>query len=509
MRSVATPEPASAARTEVERRRILLVESNPAAQSILRGELEAEGYEVKVLDDPEKAAAAAVEGRPDLILLDPADAGFDLVRRIRGPQDTMETSVVLLSTRTEVADKIAAFDAGADDYLTKPYFSKELLARVRTRLRVRDSLEASRRLSNQYVEMLFGIGSAITSVFKLDDEVEILLRQALLGAGAHCGSVWLLDKGGRNLQVRAVQGYRDGGPGVGDNLPLGAKIPALEGAAEDTPVEIRLYENREAGTVFVPMVARERLVGGIEIQPRESARRFSPMQQKMLFGLASQAAIFIENTRLEREVRSMFLNIIVSLAGAVDAKDAYTHGHSLRVARTALIVGREIGLPRERLEPLLMSAILHDVGKIAIPDEILQKPSRLTDEEFEVMKGHAKAGAKMLAHIPALGEVIPGIRNHHEDWDGGGYPDGLAGRDIPEFGRIILIGDAFDAMTTDRVYRSGRPVSAAMEEIRQGRGRQFDPDLADAVWSAYEQGKIHESMPQHTPGIYELIEQIQ
>jgi len=159
----------------------------------------------------------------------------------------------------------------------------------------------------------------------------------------------------------------------------------------------------------VPMVSKERLVGGIEIHVGERRGRLSVNEQKVLYALASQAAIFLENARLERDVRSMFLSIIVSMAGAVDAKDAYTHGHSLRVARVALVVAQENGLPRAELEPLLLSAILHDVGKIAIPDHILKKPERLDKEEFEIMKGHPIAGAKMLQHIRALENVIPGI----------------------------------------------------------------------------------------------------
>jgi putative nucleotidyltransferase with HDIG domain len=228
-----------------------------------------------------------------------------------------------------------------------------------------------------------------------------------------------------------------------------------------------------------------------------------------MHALASQAAIFIENARLERDVRSMFMQIIVSMAGAVDAKDAYTHGHSMRVARIALLIGQQRQMPREEMEPLLLSAILHDVGKIAIPDEILKKPTRLNKEEFEIMKGHAMAGARMLAHIPALENVIPGILEHHEYWNGSGYPGGLAAEEISLLGRIIHIGDAFDAMTTDRIYRRKVKVVDAMEEIVKFSGIQFDPECVEQLERAYAQGIIFEELPDTTPTIYELIEQIQ
>ena len=204
----------------------------------------------------------------------------------------------------------------------------------------------------------------------------------------------------------------------------------------------------------------------------------------------------------------MFLNIIVSMAGAVDAKDAYTHGHSMRVARVSLIVGQALELPREEMEPLLLSAILHDVGKIAIPDNILKKPERLDREEFEIMKTHTTAGARMLQHIAALEHVIPGILRHHEYWNGSGYPNGLAGEKIPLQGRIIHIGDAFDAMTTDRIYRRKIDVQGAIDEIKRFAGSQFDPHLVDLTLEARRQGKIHDDLPESTPTLHELIEQI-
>jgi HD-GYP domain-containing protein (c-di-GMP phosphodiesterase class II) len=256
------------------------------------------------------------------------------------------------------------------------------------------------------------------------------------------------------------------------------------------------------------MVSKEKLVGGIEIDLGERRGRLTVNEQKLLYALGSQAAIFLVNARLEREVRSMFLNIIVSMAGAVDAKDAYTHGHSLRVARMSLIVAQQRGLSREELEPLLLSAILHDVGKIAIPDNILKKPGRLNKEEFEIMKGHPIAGAKMLQHIPALATVTPGILHHHEYWNGTGYPHGLAGEAIPLQGRIIHIGDSFDAMTTDRIYRTKIDVAGAVAEIHKHAGRQFDPTLVECFLAAHRDGRVYDGMPESTPSLHELIDQI-
>ncbi|MBD3866576.1 MAG: response regulator [Acidobacteria bacterium] len=495
---------------------ILVVDDSDLLRNILREELEAEGYRVSVAEDGEKALSLAQDIRPDLILLDivlPGMDGYEVCRELKSNTATSQIPVLFLSSRNELKDKLAGFDAGADDYLTKPFFTKELLARLRINTRTRESIETHRQVGDFYLQMLFGIGSAITSPFKVDDEINIMLRQAMVAIGTDRGVLLLHDPEEGSLQVRGVEGFDREGQVLGDRFRISEKLPQLgpdetEGG-EIQSRAIRMYEDPERGTVFVPMVAKEKLVGGIELDVSRRSGKVTAQQQKVLYALASQAAIFIENARLEREIRSMFLNIIVSMAGAVDAKDAYTHGHSLRVARMSLLLGRMVDLPRDRMEPLLLAAILHDVGKIATPDDILKKPARLDDGEYEVMKEHPVAGGRMLSHIPALKDVIPGIQHHHEHWDGTGYPEGLAGDDIPLMGRIILIGDAFDAMTTDRIYRKAMPVPVALKELLKFAGKQFDPTLVQAAQEAYARGELTDDTFSTTPTIRELIDQIE
>jgi len=493
------------------RPRVLVVDDSTLLRGILREELVAEGFDVHVAEDGAAALEKAADLRPDVILLDiglPGMNGYEVCKRVKSDAATSDISVVMITALNELKDKLAGFEAGADDYLTKPFFTKELLARVRTNLRMRDSVIASRRLGQSYLEMLVGIGSAITSPFKVDDEIEIILRQGLISVHAVKGAMYLLDPDQGNLEVRGTLGCgREGDPRLGERCRISDKLPVVD-ASEGGPLGIGIFEDERRHVVFVPMVSKERLVGGIEIHLGEPRARLGVNEQKLLYALASQAAIFLENARLERDVRSMFLSIIVSMAGAVDAKDAYTHGHSLRVARVALMVAQERGLPRHELEPLLLSAILHDVGKIAIPDNILKKPERLNREEFEIMKGHPIAGAKMLQHIRALENVIPGILHHHEYWNGTGYPHALAGEAIPIQGRIIHIGDAFDAMTTDRVYRRKVGVTEAVKEIEANAGRQFDPGLVAGLLEAVRTGRVHDDLPDQTPTLFELIEQI-
>jgi response regulator RpfG family c-di-GMP phosphodiesterase len=494
------------------RQSVLVVDDSTLLRGILREELEAEGFEVHLAEDGPQALEMAQVLRPDVILLDiglPGMDGYEVCRRMKADTATTEIPILMITALNELKDKLAGFEAGADDYLTKPFFTKELLARLRKNLRARESIQASRRLGQSYLEMLFGIGSTITSPFKVDDDVEIILRQGLVAVSASKGAILLLDKERGMLEVRGTLGCdAEGDARVGDRHRILDKLPVVDAEAASGRAGIRIYEDEKRHVAFVPMVSKEKLVGGIEIHLGERRGRLTVNEQKLLYALGSQAAIFLVNAGLEREVRSMFLNIIVSMAGAVDAKDSYTHGHSLRVARMSLIVAQERGLPREELEPLLLSAILHDVGKIAIPDSILKKPGRLDKAEFEIMKGHPITGAKMLQHIDALGNVIPGILHHHEYWNGTGYPHGLKGEAIPLQGRIIHIGDAFDAMTTDRIYRTKIGVAGAVEEIHRNAGVQFDPELVEFLVEAHRTGRVGDGMPEQTPSLHELIDQI-
>src|SRR3954463_1688057 len=170
-----------------------------------------------------------------------------------------------------------------------------------------------------------------------------------------------------------------------------------------------------------------------------------------------------------------------SLSATVDARDAYTAGHSRRVQQLSLAVGRELGLSREELELLGHAALFHDIGKLGIPDSILLKPGALTDEEWVIMASHAEEGASIINRLGFLSDAVPAIRHHHERFDGGGYPQGIAGEDIPLGARIIHVADAFDSMLTTRVYRPARPADEALEELRTNSGTQFCPRCVGAL----------------------------
>lgn len=173
--------------------------------------------------------------------------------------------------------------------------------------------------------------------------------------------------------------------------------------------------------------------------------------------------------------------MVNALAKTIDAKDKYTNGHSTRVAEYSMLIAKRMGYEGEKLEQLEFSALLHDIGKIGVPREIINKPSRLTDEEYEIIKTHPGTGANILKEVTELPDIMIGARWHHERYDGKGYPDQLAGTDIPELARIIGVADAYDAMTSKRSYRDVLAQEIVKEEIEKGRGKQFDPQIADVM----------------------------
>ncbi len=182
-----------------------------------------------------------------------------------------------------------------------------------------------------------------------------------------------------------------------------------------------------------------------------------------------------------RENEEMFLHVVQALADAIDAKDTYTNGHSGRVAAYAREIARRFGYTVRQQKDIYMLGLLHDVGKIGVPDAIINKPAKLTEEEYGIIQTHTVLGARILKNINEMPALVTGARWHHERFDGKGYPDGIAGTDIPEEARIIAVADAYDAMTSRRSYRDTLAQEAVRAELEKGRGTQFDPDFADIM----------------------------
>ena len=202
-----------------------------------------------------------------------------------------------------------------------------------------------------------------------------------------------------------------------------------------------------------------------------------------------QRRLSFEVDRKTRENQSLLIDVVKSLADAIDAKDTCTNGHSDRVAEYAREIARRTGYSVKAQEDIYIMGLLHDVGKIGVPDAVINKPCELSEEEFEIIRNHPVMGARILRNIKEMPKLATGARWHHERYDGSGYPDGLKGNSIPEEARIIAVADAYDAMTSCRSYRRPLSQAAARKELEEKRGTQFDPHFADIMLGMIDEDK--------------------
>ena len=236
----------------------------------------------------------------------------------------------------------------------------------------------------------------------------------------------------------------------------------------------------------VPIMARGQVLAVAVLfnkrsTPHSPERDFTDDHLRFAAALRYQAAALLENARRYQLEYAMFDGFARSLAKAIDFRDRYTRGHSERVAEFSAGIARELGLTDDEVEIVQRAATLHDLGKIGVNDGVLRKPGRLSDDEFALIRAHAANGYEILKAAPSFEALLPGIRHHHERYDGRGYPDGLSGSGIPLLARILSVADSYDAMTTDRIYRKALPEEKARAELRDGAGTQFDPVIVEAM----------------------------
>lgn len=261
----------------------------------------------------------------------------------------------------------------------------------------------------------------------------------------------------------------------------------------------------------VPVIARAQPMAvavliNKTVTPASPDKEFTDNDLRLTAALRYQAAAMLENARRHQHEFAMFDGFARALAKAVDFRDRYTRGHSDRVARLSIGIAREIGLSKEEIEVVQRAAILHDLGKIGVSDVVLNKPGRLTSDEFSLIRAHAANGYDILAATPSFEALLPGIRHHHERYDGKGYPDGLAGEEIPLLARIIAAADAYDAMTSDRPYRRALPNARACHELITGSGTQFDPAIVRALMRYLQKRKNRRSAESHPSFVSQHIE---
>ena len=351
------------------------------------------------------------------------------------------------------------------------------------------------------LENLIDISRNLIASLQIEHVLKSIIDRAVKLLGCEAGSLLLVDPVTDELIFKVAVGPA-GEKLVDVRLPPGAGIAgAVAHSGEplivnDAKADPRHYSEIDASTTLntrtllcVPMKSKERIVGVVEVMNKMDGKPFDEDDRDLLSVLAVQSAIALENAQLYSNLRSAFTDTVRVITNALEARDEYTAGHTGRVTAMALETAREMGWSAEQLDILQIGALLHDIGKIGISDNVLYKPSELTQGEYGEMMRHPIVGAKMLEKVTALQPMLPYILYHQERYDGKGYPFGLKGSEIPLEGRILAVADTFDAMTSDRPYRNGLSEEEAIAEIKHNRGTQFDPEVVDAMMRAIEKRK--------------------
>jgi len=319
---------------------------------------------------------------------------------------------------------------------------------------------------------------------------------------AEVGSLLLVDEpkqqiyfdvalGDREEEIKRI--YLKMGEGIAGWVAQEGK-PLIVNAPEKDP---RFFKGVDERTDFktrnlisVPVKVKEKVIGVLEAINKKGGEEFNKEDLSLFTSLADQVAIALDNSRLYHELEEMFFQTAESLADAIEKRDPYTGGHTQRVTSYSLATAKYLPLGHLEKRWLKIASVLHDVGKIGIEDHILRKPERLNPEEFDLIKRHAQMGAEIIEHIRQLKEIVPGVKYHHEQIDGKGYPEGLKGEAIPMIAKIVAVADTYDAMTTDRPYRRALSKETAIEELKKCSGTQFDQQVVNAFVQAYEKGEV-------------------
>ncbi len=340
------------------------------------------------------------------------------------------------------------------------------------------------------MSMLFEVSRTITSTLDLDKVLELIVSISAQLIDAKVAFLRLLDEDTNELVIKASYGVTDHyfktqririDEGISGQAIKKREPVTVFNIAENDAVKDKNYIKSLGlvSIIAVPLIIKG-LGRGVILCFFNKYHYFSQSEITLLQTLASHASIAIENARLYGDMQKNYTSTITALSAAIDAKDHYTHGHSKNVMEYSVAIAKELKLSKDEIETIRFAGLLHDIGKIGIPEVILQKKGSLTDDEFSMISSHPKLGLTIMNEVDFLKKIAPLTYHHHEKYDGTGYPDRLKGEEIPLGARIINLSDSFDVMTTARVYKTALSFEQALKEVDKCSGTQFDPKVVEA-----------------------------
>jgi response regulator RpfG family c-di-GMP phosphodiesterase len=494
--------------------RVLVVDDEKVIREILSDFLTMEGYVVRTVEDG-AAALRELKLRPyDLVISDlkmPHMGGIELLESIS--VNNIKVLTVIMTGFGTVETAIEAMKKGAYDYILKPFKVEEVVHVVQRGLD-RQRLQAENIRLREALS-LYRVSEAVATSLDLDHILEVILSATLEETGADMVTLHLKNPTSGRMEEYARRVHHQA-----ESVAMGA-IDVDELAAfhrSDRPLlahgikASRFFARAADGKKLVsfasvPLKHGDRTLGFLNAYSYTRGKKFDEGQRKLLVILGSRAAISIENARLYEDIlcknrdlhkanlslEENFRQTIVGFAHALDESDRYTRGHSERVAHYASLIAKGMTLADDQIDTIRQAALMHDIGKIGIRHEKLNKPGKLTPEEVAMFRTHPAKGKRILEPIPFMQNLIPGCWCHHESWDGGGYPQGLMADSIPLIGRVVAVADAYDAMTSDRAYRKALPHEVAINELERCSGAQFDPVVVECflrIISAYRKEAV-------------------
>jgi diguanylate cyclase (GGDEF)-like protein len=475
--------------------RLYVVDGDELVPVAWRGDLEPYSDEsVKALTCGigEGITGRVAETGESILLANALDCDYAVT--IPGTEDVDESIIAVpLNYGTRVIGAVVVSKLGVGQFDEDDVRLLEVLgghasvALENARLYEAERLEARRaRTSLEISNALLDFSRRLALAGSLDEVLERAVELAARLLDKPRSSVWLQDRAGENLVARALYGYdwRDAAILSGIVLP-DERAREILGGDEPFQLEAARFPVRGAAELAHGRIAVAPLrldgdrLGCIAVRTGREGGAFDERSMRLLAGVAHQVKLAVANAASYESLERTFLSTVEALANALEANDEYTSSHARWITDMALHVGRELGMDPKALKRLELGALFHDIGKIGVPEAILAKPGPLSDEEWKVVRLHPELGAGILAPIERLEQVCEIVRHCHEHWDGSGYPTGLAGEEIPLESRVILICDAYHAMTTDRPYRGRLPVEEACRRLREAAGTQFDPQVVE------------------------------
>ncbi len=497
--------------------RILVIEDDDIFRKTLVKSLARENYEVEGASDGVSAIEISNQRLFDIIVSDVRLGGeidgIEAVRRIKENHPQSKFRVIIMTGYSGEEAPIRAIKVGVDDYIHKPFKMEAFLLSIKKNTKLlhydrdenadfkqlqelrnkvetyNDRIERKFKEETSKLGLLFEASEGFSSLLRLDEVLSLIIDRVASVLELDRCSLLLYDEAQGQLSIVAHKGLD---PDVVKNsrIKIGTMVSGwvLENKqailVNDIETDARFAKANEekyytGSFISVPLVYKGRAIGVINANNKSSKEKFNEEDFKLIKSLAEQSSIAIESTRLYEAMKNMCFQVTSSLTSIIDAKDHYTKNHSLRVSLYAQAIAEELNMLQIDINNIILACQLHDLGKIGVHEKILTKSGQLTEEEFDQIKLHPSKGGEMIRPLSFLKSLIELVEQHHERYDGKGYPLGLKGDEIIIGARIISVADSFDAILTERPYSQEHSMEEAIAELARCKGTQFDPMIVD------------------------------